>query len=189
MRKLIVSMHVTLDGFVAGPNGAMNWIKFDNELFDFVGKMTAEADIALYGRVTHKMMEDYWPTAGDKPNASKHDIEHSKWYKESLKVVLSTTMGKTNLDKTIIIGDEIPSNIQKLKESGDKNILIFGSPSATHSLFNEGLIDELWLFINPVVIGEGIPMFKGIKDVKKLLLIESRTFNCGVIGLNYSKNE
>jgi dihydrofolate reductase len=87
MKKIIVSMHTSLDGFVAGPNGEMNWIKFDDELFDFVGKMTDKADTALYGRKTYEMMHNYWPTADQKPNATKHDIEHAHWYKQSLKIV------------------------------------------------------------------------------------------------------
>ena len=76
MRKIISFMHVSLDGFVAGPNGEMNWIKVDEEIFDYVGKRIGESDTALYGRVTYDMMEGYWPTAGDGPDASKHDIEH-----------------------------------------------------------------------------------------------------------------
>jgi dihydrofolate reductase len=67
-------MHVSLDGFVAGPNGEMDWIKVDNELFEYAGERTRQADTALYGRKTWEMMEAYWPTAADKPNPSKHDI-------------------------------------------------------------------------------------------------------------------
>ncbi len=92
MRKIISFMHVSLDGFVAGPNGELDWVKIDQEIFDYVGKRISEGDTALYGRVTYQMMENYWPTAGDKPKATKHDIEHSKWYNKVYKVVLSKTM-------------------------------------------------------------------------------------------------
>jgi dihydrofolate reductase len=92
MRKLIFSMHTLLDGFVAGPNGAMRWINVNDEIFDFVGAITDKADAALYGRVTYEMMQGYWPTAGDDPNASKHDKEHSAWYNKVSKIVLSRTM-------------------------------------------------------------------------------------------------
>ena len=81
MRKIISFMHISLDGFVAGLNGEMDWIKVDEEIFDYVGKRISESDTALYGRITYEMMENYWPTAGDKPRATRHDIEHSKWYK------------------------------------------------------------------------------------------------------------
>jgi dihydrofolate reductase len=187
MRKLIVSMHTTLDGFVAGQNGEMNWINVNEEIFDFVGKLTDDADTALYGRITYEMMNGYWPAAGKKPNASKHDIEHSRWYNQSMKVVLSTTITDNEVDKTKIISNNLADNINKLKQQDGKNILIFGSATATHSLFNEGLIDELWLFVNPVVIGKGNPMFKGVNHTTNLTLIESKQFACGVVGLHYSK--
>ncbi|MFL5810934.1 MAG: dihydrofolate reductase family protein, partial [Flavisolibacter sp.] len=88
MRKLISFVHISLDGFVAGPNREMNWIKVNDEIFDFVGQRIQQTDTALYGRVTYEMMEGYWPTAGDEPGASKHDIEHSRWYKQAGKIVL-----------------------------------------------------------------------------------------------------
>ena len=78
MRKIISFMHISLDGFVAGLNGEMDWIKVDEEIFDYVGKRIGEGDTALYGQVTYQMMENYWPAAGTKPEATRHDIEHSK---------------------------------------------------------------------------------------------------------------
>jgi dihydrofolate reductase len=91
MRHLIFFMHTSVDAFVAGPQGEMDWIRVDEELFDFVGMMTSKADAALYGRVTYEMMQSYWPDAGNQPNASKHDIEHSAWYNTVPKIVLSRT--------------------------------------------------------------------------------------------------
>src|SRR6478672_9587552 len=117
MRKLISFMHISLDGFVAGPNGEMNWIKVDQELFDHIGKRIGETDTALYGRVTYQMMEDYWPNAGNKPDASKHDIEHSKWYNKVHKVVLSKTMKGTSLPNTTIISDNISKELNEIKQS------------------------------------------------------------------------
>jgi dihydrofolate reductase len=180
-------MHTSLDGFVAGPNGEMNWIKVDEELFDFVGTMTDNADTALYGRVTYEMMESYWPTAGEQPNASKHDKEHSAWYNKVSKVVLSRTMNETGRINTKIISDHLTDNINKIKNKEGKNILIFGSPGASHSLLSLGLIDEFWLFVNPVLTGKGQPLFKDINETIKLKLEESKTFASGVIALHYSK--
>src|SRR5204863_1904533 len=80
MRKIISFMHISLDGFVAGLNGEMDWIKVDEEIFDHVGRRISEGDTALYGRVTYQMMENYWPTAADKQTATRHEIQHSKWY-------------------------------------------------------------------------------------------------------------
>ena len=81
MRKLVVFMHITLDGFVAGPKGEMDWINIDDEIFEYAGKQTDSADTALYGKNTFLMMNGYWPSAASQPNASKHDVQHSNWYK------------------------------------------------------------------------------------------------------------
>ena len=185
MRKIISFMHISLDGFVAGPKGEMNWIKVDEEIFDHVGKRISEGDTALYGRVTYQMMENYWPTAGDKPAASKHDIEHSKWYNNVHKVVLSKTMKEAGLNSTTIISDNISERINEIKHKGSKDILLFGSPTATHSLIQLNLIDGYWLFVNPIVLGHGIPLFTDIKEKIKLQLLNTRRFTNGVTELDY----
>ncbi len=179
-------MHMSLDGFVAGPNGEMNWIKVDEEIFDYVGKRINEGDTALYGRVTYQMMENYWPTAGDKPNASKHDIEHSAWYKKIHKIVLSKTMQGTTLANTTIISDNLVDRINELKKGKGPDIALFGSPTATHALMQQNLIDGYWLFVNPIILGHGIPLFAGINDKIKLKLMPTtRQFASGVTELNY----
>ncbi len=185
MRKIISFMHISLDGFVAGPNGEMNWIKVDEEIFDHIGKRISETNAALYGRVTYEMMEGYWPTAGDEPDASKHDIEHSKWYKKAHKIVLSKTMNEAGLTNTTIINDNVADKINEIKQQEGPEILLFGSPTATHSLIQQNLIDGYWLFVNPVVLGQGIPLFVDIKDKIKLKLLTTRQFTSGVTELSY----
>ena len=189
-------MHISLDGFVAGLNGELDWVKVDEEIFDYVGKRISEGDTALYGRVTYQMMENYWPTAGDKPTATKHDIEHSKWYKNVHKVVLSKTMKDAVpmfRDNTKIISDNLFDRINEIKQSrpasggsGSEDILLFGSPAATHSLIQLNLIDGYWLFVNPIILGRGIPLFVDIKDKIKLKLLTTRQFTSGVTELNYT---
>ncbi len=178
-------MHISLDGFVAGPNGELNWVKVDQEIFDHVGKRISQGDTALYGRVTYQMMESYWPTAGDQPNATKHDIEHAKWYKQVHKVVLSKTLKEAGLTNTTIISDRLSDSINKIKNQAGNDILLFGSPTATHSLIQQNLIDGYWLFVNPIILGQGIPLFVDIKDKIKLNLVSTRQFNSGVTELNY----
>lgn len=178
-------MHISLDGFVAGPNGEMNWIKIDDEIFDHVGKRIAKGDTALYGRKTFEMMEGYWPTAAEKPNPSKHDIEHSKWYKDVRKIVLSKTLKSENFSNTEIISNNLEEKIFQLKDSGENEILVFGSPTATHALMQAGLIDGYWLFVNPVILGEGIPLFRNIKEKTKLKLTSTQQFKSGVVELSY----
>ncbi|MPS72656.1 MAG: dihydrofolate reductase [Chryseobacterium sp.] len=185
MRKIISFMHISLDGYVAGPNGEMDWIKVDEEIFDFVAQRISESDTAMYGRVTYQMMESYWPTAADKPNASKHDVEHSRWYKGVNKIVLSRTIESQDSNKTTIINDNLADRINEIKQQEGKDILIFGSPSATHSLIQQNLIDGYWLFVNPVVLGEGIPLFVDIKEKINLKLLSTQQFTNGVTELNY----
>jgi len=187
MRKLQLLIHTSLDEFVAGPNGEMNWIKVNEELFDFVGKITDQADTAMYGRSTYQMMESYWPTAGDKPNASKHDIQHSFWYRNVAKVIISNSMKGSNIPKVQIISNDISGQIQHLKQQPGKNILILGSPSASHSLMQYNLIDEYWIFVNPILIGGGIPLFKNINGKINLRLVKTNVFSSGVIGLHYER--
>lgn len=185
MRKIISFMHISLDGFVAGPNGEMDWINVNEEIFDHVGKRIKEGDTALYGRVTYQMMESYWPTAANKPDASKHDIEHSKWYSKVHKIVLSKTMKDEDLANVTVINDNLLNRVNELKEQKGSDILLFGSPRATHSLIEKNLIDGYWLFVNPVILGNGIPLFKNIRDRVKLKLLTTRQFECGVTELSY----
>ncbi len=190
MSKIISFVHVSLDGFVAGLNGEMDWIKVDQEIFDYVGERIGKSDTALYGQVTYQMMENYWPEAGKQPNATKHAIEHSKWYNNAHKVVLSKTMKGSEITNTTIISDNLSERINELKQSrngGSNEILLFGSPTAIHALMQQNLIDGYWLFVNPVILGKGIPLFEGIKDKIKLnLLTTTRKFTCGVTELNYT---
>ena len=180
-------MHTSLDGFVAGPNGEMDWINVDENMFEYAGRQTDQSDTALYGRVTYQMMESYWPTAGDQPNATKHDKQHSAWYNKVAKVVLSKTMQGVKLPKLHIISHDLSNEIIKLKKAPGKDILIFGSPTAVHSLMKEDLLDDYWLFVNPILLGQGIPLFKDIRDRRKLKFIASDTFPSGVVCLHYER--
>ena len=190
MRKIISFAHISLDGFVAGPNREINWVKVDEEIFDHVGKRISQTDTSLYGRVTYQMMEGYWPTAGNNARATKHEIEHSKWYSKVHKLVLSKTMKGASLANTTIISDNLANEINEIKQGPGSEILVFGSPTATHSLIQKNLIDGYWLFVNPIILGQGIPLFVDInpdsyRDKIKLKLLTTRQFTSGVTELNY----
>jgi dihydrofolate reductase len=185
MRKIISFNHLSLDGFVAGPNGEMNWITLHPELFSHVDKRISQGDSALYGRVTYQMMEGYWPTAADKPNPSQHEINHSSWYKGIRKIVLSKTLSEEGLSNTLLLRDNLAEQITAIKQESGPEILLFGSPSATHSLLELGLIDGFWLFVNPVVLGKGIPLFTNVREKLKLQLVGSHRFDFGVHELDY----
>jgi dihydrofolate reductase len=186
MRKIISFIHVSLDGFIATTNGDFSWVKVDPEMFDLAGRMTEESDTALYGRVTYGIMEEYWPTAGDKPDASKHDLEHSKWYNSVPKLVLSRTLQTGPGSDVRVINENMPVEIQKIKNLYGKNIIVFGSTSAVQSLMQYNLVDEFWILVNPILLGSGMPFFKNITDFKYLKLVSSKVFESGVVALNYA---
>lgn len=187
MRKVIAFMHVSLDGFVAGPEGQMDWIDTPAELFEFIGARVNQTDTALYGRTTYEMMEGYWPTAGEQPGASEHDREHSQWYNRVSKVVLSKTL-PGDLPGIRVIGGTLAEELNQLKREEGSEILLFGSPTAAHALMAEDLIDGYWLFVNPVVLGRGIPLFEGVRDTARLRLLDSKVFPSGVVCLNYERS-
>ena len=116
-------MHVSLDGFTTDSKGGMDWINVDEEMFNYAGERTKASNTALYGRKTYQMMEDYWPTAADQPNPTKHDIEHSMWYKSVTKVIVSKTMRDAGSANTIIISEDLPGEIRKRKNGTGKRSL------------------------------------------------------------------
>ena len=178
-------MHTSLDGFTTDSEGKMDWIKIDEEMFDYAGQRTREADTAIYGRGTYQIMEDYWPTAADNPNATKHDLEHSAWYNHVQKIVVSKTMKDIDVKNAKVISENITAEIRKLKEGPGKEIILFGSPTLSHTLTEENLIDDYWLFINPILLGDGLPLFNGLKHTINLKLLTNRIFASGVVCLHY----
>ncbi|HEX8022535.1 dihydrofolate reductase family protein [Mucilaginibacter sp.] len=185
MRNLVLFMHISLDGFTARADGAMNWIKVSDEIFEYAHDRIQATDTALYGRKTFEMMDAYWPTAADKPDASKHDIEHSTWYKKALKYVVSEKAAQQETDKIKFISDDLTERILDLKKQEGGEIIMFGSPGLARYLMAEGLVDEYWLFVNPIILGAGIPLFANVEI--KLTLKKSTTLANSVVGLHYIK--
>jgi dihydrofolate reductase len=185
MRKLVLFMHTSLDGFTTDSKGKIDWIQIEDEMFDYAGQRTNEADTALYGRGTYQIMESYWPTAADKPGASKHDIEHSGWYNHVDKIVVSKTLKPADHPQIRIISENLVTEIRKLKQKTGKDIIMFGSPTLAQSLMQENLIDDYWLLMNPILLGQGNPLFRGLKNEIKLKLILSKTFVSGVVCLHF----
>lgn len=186
MARIISFMHISLDGFVAGPNGEMDWIKIDEQIFDHVGERISKGHTALYGRVTYEMMERYWPTAAEKPSASRHDIRHSKWYRQVRKVVLSNNLVSDPARNLTVLNDNLPERLEKIKQEAGEEMLLFGSPGATHSMIQLDMIDGYWLFVNPVILGKGISLFTDLQHKTKLDLLSTRQFSCGVVELDYT---
>ncbi len=180
-------MHVSLDGLVAGPDGGIDWVYLDDEMFEGVHDLVSAADTALFGRVTYQLMESYWPTAASRPTATKHDIEHSSWLNPAPKIVFSRTLKKVDWQNTRIVKDHIGEEIAKLKKQPGKNLILFASPSLASTFMNLDLIDEYWFNVNPVVLGKGKPLFKDLSNMHKLKLLDSKTYKPGVVNLHYGR--
>lgn len=185
MRNIVLVMHMSLDGYVAGLKGEFDWVSLPEDLFDFVGTLTAESDTALYGRSTFQMMDSYWPTAGDEPDASNHDKEHSAWYNRVKKLVVSRSLTVQDRPDVEVIGTDLAEQLRTIKQQPGNSILIFGSASTVHALMKDNLIDEYWLFVNPVLLGSGMPLFKDLPGKINLNLVGIREFGKGVLGLHY----
>jgi dihydrofolate reductase len=187
MRKLVLFMHVSLDGFAARPGGGIDWAIVDLEMFDYAHQQTETSDLALYGRVTYELMQAYWPTAADKPGATKHDIEHSTWYNKVEKIILSKSMRGQIIPKATVISDNALARITEIKQQQGKNIVMFGSPGTAHLFIRHDLIDDYWLFIDPLFLGKGIPLFDGTQPELKLSLVKGEVFKSGVVCMHYER--
>lgn len=185
MRKIISATNITLDGFVAKANGDLIRFKVEEDFFAMTADFCEKADAALYGKGTYRIMQDYWPTAGDAPNASAHDKQHSSWYNHVKKYVLSATLKDSEAPNTTILRENAIEELKKLKQQEGRNIQIFGSPGVVRSLTQEGLIDEYWIFIFPVIIGNGMPLFKDIKQQIDFTLVSSKVLKSGAVALHY----
>ena len=185
MRKVVLFMHISLDGFAAGPNGELDWISYDKELEKYAEEVVSTVGSPLYGRVTYHMMESYWPTVLNDPSATKHDMDHARWLEDVEKIVFSRTLEKVEWHNTRLIKDNIAEEVSKLKQEPGNDLVIFGSPGLARNLMQLGLIDEYRLTVNPIVLGRGILLFKDIKGQVNLKLLETRTLNSGVVALHY----
>ena len=181
MRKIIVSNYITLDGFFAGPKGEIDWFVWDEEMANYSRGLLTSMDTILFGRVTYELMAGYWPTAS--PPAEDRVIIDAM--NNLPKVVFSRTLEKVEWKNARLVKGDILEEISKLKQQPGKDMVIYGSSSIVSTLTRAGLIDEYQLFINPVVLGNGKPLFRGITGTAKLKLLETRTFQCGVVLLRY----
>lgn len=186
MRKLIAFMHISLDGYVAPPDGSFDWMSYTEELAADAGELSQAASAAMYGRNTYLSMEGYWPTVLGNPDCTAQEREHAAWLENVHKIVISSTLDKVTWNNTTLIKTEVAAEVNKLKAEGDGYILIFGSPGLTHSLAALGLIDEYRVNIHPTALSHGTPLFVQDAPITKLKLTHARTFASGVVGLHYA---
>lgn len=185
MRKLIVIAHTSIEGLVAGPKGEFDNFLGGGESLEFVCSVTESGDAILMGRISYQLLDSHWPGAANKPGATSLEKNYSNWYNSVPKYVLSKTLQQGSSGNTTIISDDIIDEVNRIKQQPGKNILVFGSPTAVHSLLELNLIDGFWLLIHPVMFGEGIPLFKDKKKVNKLELVSADKLSNGIVTLNY----
>ncbi len=185
MRKLISVVHTSLDQFVAGENGDFDELVQSPENLDFICSLTDKADAVLAGRVSYEMLDSYWPTAHQSPGVSASVVKYSHWYNSAEKIVLSKTLSEKKNDNAIVLSKNIGDGITQIKNKKGKDILLFGSPSVCQALMKLKLIDECWIILYPVVLGNGIPLFKGIEKTIKLKCLASTRFTMGEIAIHY----
>jgi dihydrofolate reductase len=185
MRNIISLAHISLDGFMATPDGAIDFVVFNDELADHTYPLIGGVDLAVYGRVTYAMMEGYWPTAGDAPDASAHAKSHARWYKGVKKIVASRTLAPSKDPNVRVVGDAVVAALRAEKQKAGGEIMIFGSPTLTRALAAADLVDEWRLTLQPVILGGGLPLFGTREQRTRLELRSSKTFGSGVIAAHY----
>jgi dihydrofolate reductase len=188
MRNIISLAHISLDGFLAGPDGDMDFIVFDDELADHTYPLIDTVDTAVYGRVTYQMMEGYWPTAGDASDAGAHTKRHSRWYNGVKKIVASRTLPASKDPKVQVVGEDIVSALRAEKQQAGGDIMIFGSPSLTRTLTAADLVDEWRITVQPVILGDGRSLFPKREKRAQLELRSSKTFRTGIIAVHYGRS-
>ena len=194
MRKVILGMAVSLDGFTEGPHREMNWLPpFENEeiwkdIHEEMWNLLESVDIILLGRVTYQIWEKYWPAAAKNSASTENDKKFSQYADNTQKIVFSKTLTNVEWKNTRLIKNNIREEILKIKKQSGQNLALAGGAKLAQTFINLDLIDEYIITIHPVILGGGNSLLKNIQDVHKLTLTGVKRFKSGAVGLKYSKN-
>ena len=183
-RKLVYSMGVSLDGFIAGPGGEIDWSAPDEELHRFHNQQMRETGAHLCGRRLYEVMT-YWETADENPSISEYEREFAQIWKDTPKIVFSKSLEKVEGNARLVT-DNAAQEVAKLKEQPGKDLAVGGAGLAS-TFMKLGLIDEFRLFVSPVVLGGGTPYFPALDERINTELIETRTFGSRVVYLRYRR--
>jgi dihydrofolate reductase len=176
MRKIVANFFLSLDGVMEAPN-TWHFPYFNDEMGQAIGEAFAASDALLMGRVLYEEWAAYWPTSTDQPIA---DVMNNV-----RKYVVSTTLSAVEWNNSSLIRGDVAAEIAKLKALPGKDIAMSGSATLAEWLLHENLLDELRLFVHPIVVGHGRRLFKDGKPQKALELVASKTFRTGVLDLTY----
>jgi dihydrofolate reductase len=193
MRKLILQVQLSIDGFIAEPNGATDWLvwknwddqwNWDSELKNYFNTIAKSVDCIL---LSSKMAEGgfiaHWKQAAENPADPR--FEYARWVNGTHKVVFTKTLKKSKWENIDVANGDLATEIKSLKKKPGKNIIVYGGAAFVSSLVKEGLIDEFQLFVNPTVLGNGLSIFNGIKAKQNLRLIKANTYDCGIVVQHY----
>jgi len=183
MRKLKLQVQMTMDGFIGGPNGELDWMTWDDKIKNYVNELTDSIDTIILGRKMTDGFISYWTKVITKPDDP--DYAFAKKMVDTPKVVFTKTLDKSNWVNTTLAKGSLREEIKKLKEQDGKDIIVYGGASFVSSLIKEGLIDKFYIFINPAAIGSGMTIFREINGRLNFSLVRSIPFDCGIVLLHY----
>jgi dihydrofolate reductase len=183
MRKLGVFNFTTLNGFYKGPNEDISWHQHGGEEAAFAAEGANSRSTLVFGRITYEMMASYWPT----PMALENMPEVAKGMNASEKIVFSNTMKTASWSNTKIVGGNIIDEMKKIKKQSGPDLTILGSGSIVSQFAEHGLIDDYQFMIDPVALGNGTSVFKGLTRKLDLKLKGTRSFKSGVVLLWYQR--
>ena len=185
MRRVIYSMGVSLDGFIAGPDGSIG-LTVDEELHRFHNQQARETGVDVYGRRLYETMI-YWDTAAEKhPSSPEFELEFARIWKETPKLVFSRTLERVEVSNCRLAQDDVVEEVRRLKEQPGKDIHVGGADLAA-TFIRLGLIDEYRPVVHPVVLGGGVPYLPPLDERLNLRLLETRTFGGGAVYLRYER--
>lgn len=187
MRKLVASINVSLDGYMSGPHCELDWHfeKWGADLAESFSRELSRADTILLGRVTYCAMARYWPQKARDLSYPREDIAFADMMNNYTKVVFSRTLNRLPWINSKLVRGNLKKEILALKEEPGKDILIYGSGKLIGSLVASALIDEYLLYVHPIVLGAGKPLFNHLPHTLNLKLVKAQTFRSGVILLCY----
>jgi dihydrofolate reductase len=189
MRKLKLQVQITIDGFISGQNGEMDWMCFPwtDDIISYVREITEPVDTIILGRKLAEGFIPHWENVVKNPNDP--EFEGGIKYTTTPKIVFTKTIEKSIWNNTEVENGELVEEITKLKNQNGKDIIVYGGGTFVTSLINARLIDEFHLFINPTAIGNGMTIFNGLDKNQKLKLKIGKQFDCGIALTCYELDE
>ena len=187
MRSLVWVVVMSLDGFMSGPKGELDWagVDMDDELWDDVNVLLGEVDAALFGRKTYRNFEEYWPAVPRDAGRPKNEVDFARWIEATPKIVVSNTLKTLEWKNSVLLPSNLAEEVSQIKVLAGKKIVMFGSCTLAGRLLQLGLIDELYLRFHPVILGKGQPLFHETDQQRRLKLTESKRFRSGLVQMKY----